>query len=409
MSAWLHIVGIGPALGAGLSPMALESLKAARTIICPERYHGFADGFSARVIPWREEYASIESSIEPYRGPDCTPVVMLVTGDPLWFSAGSVLADRLAGDDMIYHPQISAFQLAASRLHWPLDDTICASVLGSHRPAASLLPHLTHRARILALSSGSEATGAVIDLLITSGFGTSEVTLLGEMGYKGEIQETRTAAAWNRVLQPGEIPAFHVIAIACRAPNPAVPATRAPGLPDGLYDRNRKFTRSEVRAVTVAALEPSPHRVMWDLGTGMGSVAIEWLRLAGKSVVHAVDRDPERIAAAMENAHRLGAPSITFLTDSVQSAAETLTAAPDVVFIGGGLSHALVDTVMARLATPGRLVVNAVTLESESILTALHKSFGGELVRIGIARTTDVGHYRGWKQFMPVTQWRFRT
>ncbi|MCY4260669.1 MAG: cobalamin biosynthesis bifunctional protein CbiET, partial [Rhodobacteraceae bacterium] len=90
MSAWLHIVGIGPALGAGLSPMALESLKAARTIICPERYHGFADGFSARVIPWREEYASIESSIEPYRGPDCTPVVMLVTGDPLWFSAGSV-------------------------------------------------------------------------------------------------------------------------------------------------------------------------------------------------------------------------------------------------------------------------------------------------------------------------------
>lgn len=409
MTAWLHIVGVGPAMDASLSPPARRCLEAATTIICPHRYRDLAAHYPATVIEWCEEYRAIQTNLAPYSTPDHAPVVLLVTGDPLWFSAGSALADAFPCDALKYYPQVSAFQLAASRLHWPLDQTTCISVLGRRRPVRGLLPALAPHARILALSPGHETTGRVIRLLIESGYGESSLTLLGEMDSSDEVIETRMASGWQEHLALRAIPAFHVIAIVCRSTAPTLPATRAPGLPDTFYDSTRKFTRSEVRAVTVAALRPAPRKVLWDLGTGTGSVAIEWLRLATLGTVHAVDRDPDRIAGARANAQRLGVPSIAFLHDDVESAAAVLVPAPDAVFIGGGLSPKLVDIVLQRLVTHGRLVVNAVTLESESLLADLHRSHGGELVRIAVARSIPVGTYRGWKQFMPVTQWRFDT
>ncbi len=406
MTAWLDVVGVGPDMQASLSPTARGCLEAATTIICPSRYRALAAGYSATVIEWHREYRAIMTNLAPYNSPDHAPVVMLVTGDPLWYSAGSVLAEALPPHELRYHPQISAFQLAATRLHWPLDPVTCLSLLGTRRPVPSLRPSLAPHARILVLSAGHETTNSAIQLLCDSGYGGSTLTLLGEMGTPDETIETRTATGWQAQPPGPSMPACHVIAIACRATGPALPVSRAPGLPDAHYDSDRKFTRSEVRAVTVAALAPTPGQVLWDLGTGTGSVAIEWLRLATLGTVLAVDHDPERLGVARTNARRLGAPSITFVHADVGTAASTLAPDPDAVFIGGGLSSRLVDLVLGRLGTGGRLVANAVTLESESRLAALHRAHGGELVRIGVARATAVGDLRGWKPFMPVTQWR---
>jgi precorrin-6Y C5,15-methyltransferase (decarboxylating) len=107
---------------------------------------------------------------------------------------------------------------------------------------------------------------------------------------------------------------------------------------------------------------------------------------------------------ASRNALRLGTPRLALIDGRAPEALADLPP-PDAIFIGGGLSRPTADAALAALGPLGRLVANAVTLESEALLATLHAEHGGELTRLGLARAEPVGTRRGWRPAMPVTQW----
>jgi precorrin-6Y C5,15-methyltransferase (decarboxylating) len=220
-------------------------------------------------------------------------------------------------------------------------------------------------------------------------------------GGKERVRET-TAAEW----QANDIADLNTIAIECRPGPKARILHRGFGLPDDAFRHDGQLTKREIRAAALSALGPLHGELLWDIGAGCGSIAIEWLRHDRSLQAIAIERQPERAAMIRENAASLGTPNLKLIEAAVPDALENLPA-PDAVFIGGGIgAPGLVAKVWARLKPGGRLVAHAVTVESELALFAGYHAHGGEVTRLSIARMQPVGGYHGWKPLMPVTQWR---
>jgi precorrin-6Y C5,15-methyltransferase (decarboxylating) len=182
----------------------------------------------------------------------------------------------------------------------------------------------------------------------------------------------------------------------------------APGLDDRLFETDGQLTKREIRAVTLSALAPRHGELLWDIGIGSGSVAIEWLLCHPSLRAIGIEKAAERADRALRNAAALGMPELQIVRGSAPGALAGLPA-PDAVFIGGAVSD---DAVFAAawdaLKPGGRLVVNAVTLEGEAKLSRRFARLGGDLIRIDVARADSLGRLFGWRPAMPITQWRVR-
>ena len=225
------------------------------------------------------------------------------------------------------------------------------------------------------------------------------MTVMSSMGGAAEQRFDGIAESWDHV-----VPAFNTLAVECVAAPDAALLPRVPGLADDLFHHDGTMTKQEVRAATLAKLMPMRGALLWDIGTGCGSVAVEWMRAARYARAIGIEPRADRRAMAAENAIALGTPRLQLIDGEVPSALEGLEA-PDAVFIGGGLSVETFKAAWAALRPLGRLVANAVTLESEAQLIALHKEHGGQLVKLQIHRAEPVGTLTGWRPLMPVTQW----
>lgn len=198
---------------------------------------------------------------------------------------------------------------------------------------------------------------------------------------------------------------LNVVAIDCRASAEALRLGTVPGLPDEAYEHDGQLTKRHIRAATLGALAPAPGELLWDVGGGSGSIAIEWLRAHPSCRAVSVERDPVRAERITRNAERLGVPALEVVTGPAPAALAGLEA-PDAVFIGGGLTApGLLDACWEALRPGAALVANTVTLESEALLAERHKAHGGELVRLAVSHAVPVGGFTGWRQAMPVTQW----
>jgi precorrin-6Y C5,15-methyltransferase (decarboxylating) len=226
----------------------------------------------------------------------------------------------------------------------------------------------------------------------------SEITVLEALGSPDASRHD--GAASDTTWPTG---GFHTLAITCRADPGTRPLPRT-GLPDDAYEHDGQLTKREVRALTLARLDPRRGAILWDIGAGCGSIGIEWMRAAPDARAYAVEPDPARRAMATRNATRLGAPRLTLIEGRAPEALAGLPP-PDAVFVGGGLTRETVAAALAALRPFGRLVANAVTLETEALLASLHAEHGGDLTRIALARAEPLGRLRGWRPAMPVTQW----
>ena len=391
---WLHIVGIGEDGMEGLVPATRAAVEAAEIIIGGDRHHALTQSITAERLAWPHPFDALISTIEGLRG---RRVVILATGDPLWFSVGARIGRALDPSEIIYHPQLSAFQLAAARMGWSLPDVETLTVHG--RPVEQMIAFIQPDARLLVLTTGAETPAQIAAFLTQRGFGGSQMTVLAAMGGKDEARFDGTAESWDH-----DVPAFNTLAVECIAAPDAALLPRVPGLADSLFQSDGTMTKQEVRAATVAKLMPMRGALLWDIGTGCGSVAIEWMRAARYARAIGIEPRADRRAMAAANALALGAPKLELIDGTVPEALDGL-AAPDAIFIGGGLSRATFEAAWAALRPLGRLVANAVTLESEAELIALHKIYGGDLVKLSIHRAEPVGRMTGWRPSMPVTQW----
>jgi len=391
---WLHIVGIGEDGMGGLVPATRAVVEAAEIIIGGERHHTLTEGLTAKRLAWPHPFDALISTIEDLRG---KRVVILATGDPLWFSVGARIGRTIDPAEIIYHPQLSAFQLAAARMGWSLPDVETLTVHG--RPVEQMIAFIQPDAQLLVLTTGAETPAQIAAFLTARGFGQSRMTVLAAMGGKDEARFDGLAESWGH-----EVPAFNTLAVHCVAAPDAALLPRVPGLADGLFRSDGTMTKQEVRAATVAKLMPMRGALLWDIGCGCGSVAIEWMRAARYARAVGIEPRADRRAMAAANALALGVPKLALVEGLVPDALEGLEA-PDAIFIGGGLSRETFVSAWDALRPLGRLVANAVTLESEAELIALHKAHGGDLVKLSVHRAEPVGRLTGWRPLMPVTQW----
>ncbi|RAY16885.1 cobalamin biosynthesis bifunctional protein CbiET [Actinomadura craniellae] len=383
------VVGIGADGWAGLTEPARRAVEAADVVFGGTRQLAAlpAGGPESERVPWPSPLVpALPGLLAEHRGRE---IVVLASGDPMFYGVGTTLVRLLGGDRVRVLPHPSSISLACARLGWAMEEVEVVSAVG--RPLAALTAVLTPGRRILLLSAGAETPARVMKLLAEQGHGDSDVVLLERLGGPDE-----------RVGPPHDAPdPLNIVAVECRGPA----RSSVPGLPDDAYEHDGQLTKREVRAVTLARLAPVPGELLWDVGGGSGSIAIEWMRAHRSCRAVTVEARADRAERITANAAALGVPGLRVVHGRAPAALAGL-ATPDAIFIGGGITTSgMIETCWDALPSGGRLVANAVTLEGERVLADAYAGFGGDLVRIAINRASPVGGYTGWRAMMPVTQW----
>jgi precorrin-6B C5,15-methyltransferase / cobalt-precorrin-6B C5,C15-methyltransferase len=394
VSKWLAVIGIGEAGLSELSPLARGLVDRASLIVGGKRHLAMLDT-STPTLGWE---SPLENSIEAllqYRG---QPVCVLASGDPLCYGIGVTLLRYLPIAEMTIIPAPSTFSLACARLGWSLTAVETLSLCG--RSPDFLAAILAPGSQLLVLSAGADTPQIVADLLTQRGYGDSRLTVLENLGGTKENQITGIARSWPHAA----VADLNIIAIDCQIDPTTTRLNRQPGLPDTAYHHDGQLTKREVRSITLAALAPMPGELLWDVGAGCGSISIEWLRSHPRCQAIAIEQNPLRLAFITNNMVALGTPQLQLIQGQAPAALADLPT-PDAIFIGGGLTTpALLATCWAALRSGGRLVANAVTIDSELQLLQWHQQVGGELTRIAIQRTQTIGGFLGWQPLKPITQ-----
>ncbi len=395
---WLGLVGIGEDGLDGLTPAAREVVAQAAFVVGGKRHLALAGPLKVETMTWPSPIENALDAIEAHRG---RSVCVLASGDPFFFGVGAMLMRRFTADEMTSVPAPSAFALAASRLGWSQQD--CALLTLHGRPLEAIIPHLCPGARILALSWDDSTPAKLAALLTERRMGRSKLAICEAMGGPGE--RIRTTEAQDFALD--NIAALNTIALEVVADRGALILPRAAGLPDDWFEHDGQITKRDIRAMTMAHLAPQRGELLWDVGSGSGSVAIEWMLADPANKAVAIELRHDRAERIARNALNFGVSGLSVVTGEAPHVFGDL-GAPDAIFVGGGASTpGMIERARDALAEGGRLVVNAVTLETQAACVDWRARWGGELTQIAIAHAEPVGRYSGWRAAMPVVQWRF--
>ncbi|NED95540.1 precorrin-6y C5,15-methyltransferase (decarboxylating) subunit CbiE [Phytoactinopolyspora alkaliphila] len=397
----ITVVGIGADGWDGLPERVRSVVAAADVVVGGARHLGMIPSVDVRKVSWPKPFRDgLSELFERLRG---RRVVVLASGDPLVSGVGTTLVDLLGSDGVRVLPAVSSVALARARLGWAAERCETVSVVGRnvHRVSRALAPGR----RLLVLSSDAGTPTALAVVLAERGYGRSRMIVLENLGGKEERRVDGIAGRWAE--PPGA--ALNVVAIDCRLDPSARSLAASPGLPDDAFDHDGQLTKRDLRASALGRLAPMPGQLLWDVGAGSGSVAIEWMRVHPANRAVAIEADPARAARIGRNAERLGVPDLRVVTGTAPDALGGLepdVTKPDAIFVGGGVSReGVLPACVAALATGGRLVAHAVTLEAEMALARAYESHGGELTRHSVERASPLGGFTGWQPARTLTQW----
>ncbi|WP_296709692.1 precorrin-6y C5,15-methyltransferase (decarboxylating) subunit CbiE [Rhodoblastus sp.] len=395
---WLTLIGLGEDGRDGLSPAANAALAQATLVVGGARHLALVAPLACETRAWPSPMDQAYPQILARRG---EKVVVLASGDPFFYGVGSVLARFISAEEMSCLPAPSAFSLVASRLGWAQQD--CALVTLHGRPLERIIPHLFDNAKIIALSWDGATPGKLAALLARHGFGASRLTICENLG--GPREKLRAVLARDFTLE--DVAALNTIALDLVADRDAKILSRAPGLPDAFFEHDGQITKAEIRALTLSALAPRKGELLWDIGAGSGSVAIEFLLADEKNAAIAIEANAERAARIHRNALALGTPHLQVIEGRAPEALRDLPR-PQKIFIGGGVTApGLLDAALDALAPGGRLVANGVTLETQALLIARHGALGGDLISAQISRAEKLGGFFALRPALPIVQWTF--
>ncbi|MDE0057972.1 MAG: precorrin-6y C5,15-methyltransferase (decarboxylating) subunit CbiE [Defluviicoccus sp.] len=394
---WLAIIGVGEDGVEGLSPAALRAVAGAGAVFGGRRHLRLLEGtIRGEAVAWPSPIRDAIPRIAALRG---TPVAVLASGDPFHHGIGSVLAETIPAAEMAVHPAPSAFALAAGRMGWAVQDAALVSLCG--HPVETLVPLLQPGRRLLVLSADETTPRSVAQLLTAHGFGESRIAILESLGGPSErVRECRVADF--DIADAGRL---NTLAITVAAAPGARVVPLGAGLPDALFETDGMLTKREIRAVTLSSLAPRAGELLWDIGAGAGSVAIEWLLAHKANRAVAIERRADRAMRARENAAALGVPHLEVVSGEAPAALVGLPP-PDAAFVGGGIAGGAMEAAWRALPPGGRLVANAVTLEGELALGGFARETGGALTRLSVERLDRIGTMPGFRPALTVTQLR---
>ena len=393
MAPWLTVIGIGEDGFSGLGKQARRALLSATRIIgAPRQLALLPRCVTAEQLHWPSPF-----SLAPVLALRGEPVCVLASGDPMFYGVGASLARQLPAEELQVLSMPSSCALAAARLGWPLQDVQVVSVVA--RPLAALNAHLYSGVRLLVLSNDESSPAAIAAQLRERGFGPSRLQVFEHLGGPQERTLSGTADDWPHT----DIATLNLVAIECQASPDTPRLPRVAGLPDSAFRHDGQLTKRDVRAITLARLAPQPGELLWDVGAGCGSIGIEWMRAHPSCRTLAIEADEGRQGYIEHNRDTLGVPGLQLIRGKAPEALAGLER-PDAIFIGGGVTReGVLDLCWERLLPGGRLVANAVTLQSEVALGQFRDQHGGELTRIHIAHTQPLGSFDTWRQALPIT------
>ena len=385
------VVGIGADGMAGLSASSRAELLGAAVVYgSPRQLDLLDDTVAAPRRPWSSPMLpALERLFDDHPAGD---IHVVASGDPMLHGIGATLI-RVHGTERVQVlPHVSSVALACARMGWAAHDTETISLV-----TAPVHTAVRRGGRAVVLCRDAATPVELAEVLAETGRGASELTVLEQLDGPGERIRSGPADAWAAA-PPADIDDLNIIAVRY-LPDEHDPAA----LPDTAFRHDGQITKQTIRAVTLAALAPRPGQLLWDVGSGSGSIAVEWCRAAPGSRAVAFEADPERRERITANARAFGAPvEVRGAAPDDFDGAER----PDTIFVGGGLSaEHLLDECLARISGGGRLVANAVTAESEAILAHWHSRLGGEMARFQHYHAEPLGGFTGWRPQMPITQW----
>ncbi|EFQ65835.1 precorrin-6Y C5,15-methyltransferase (decarboxylating) [Pseudomonas fluorescens WH6] len=393
MSPWLTVVGIGEDGFKGLGRNARHALLRATRIIGAQRQ---LDLLPVCIRGERQLWPS-PFSLEPVLAKRGEPVCVLASGDPMLYGVGVSLARQITAEELLILPAPSSVSLAAARLGWPLQDVVTLSVVA--RPFAAINAHLASGVRLLVLSNDGGSPALIAALLTEAGFGPSRLAVFEHLGGANERRLDGLAADWQHLSTAD----LNLVAIDCLASSDTPRLSRLAGLPDSAFRHDGQLTKRDVRAMTLARLAPMPGELLWDVGAGSGSIGIEWMRTHPSCRALAIEADEGRQGLIEHNRDALGVPGLHLVRGTAPDALHGLPT-PDAIFIGGGVTRdGVLDACWQQLRPGGRLVANAVTLQSEMTLMNWRAQHGGELTRIHVAQAQPLGEFDTWRQALPIT------
>ncbi|WP_263264977.1 precorrin-6y C5,15-methyltransferase (decarboxylating) subunit CbiE [Pseudomonas sp. RIT-PI-S] len=393
MLPWLTIIGIGEDGYPGLGKQARHALLQANLIMgAPRQLALLPACLSAERLPWPKPF-----SLEPVLQRRGTPVCVLASGDPMFHGVGASLARQLPPSELRVFSAPSSPSLAAARLGWALADTPVLSLVG--RSPALLNRYLHDGTRLLVLASDGHTPAEVAQRLCATGFDASTLHVFEHLGGPQERCLRATAGQWQHHTTAD----LNLIALELVAGPDARPLACVPGLPDAAFSHDGQLTKRDVRALTLGRLAPRPGQLLWDVGAGCGSIGIEWMRAHPSCQAIAIEANDGRQGLIERNRDALGVPGLQLIPGRAPAALEGLPR-PDAIFIGGGVTaEGVLAGCWKALKPGGRLVANAVTLESEMALFNWQALHGGELVRIQVAQARPLGNFHTWGQALPIT------
>ncbi len=393
---WLSILGIGEDGVEGLTPAARVLVSSAELVVGGERHLALAASLiRGETIAWPRPLSAGLDAVVARRG---RSVTVLASGDPFEHGVGVQLAQRVPTDEIVCLPAPSAVSLACARLGWARAEATVVSLCG--RPLARLAPWLQPGRRVLVLCADAGTPAAVAAYLAERGFGHSRLHLLEALGGPDERISQYLAGEFDASPHPLNLLGLEIVT----GPSAKV-IPLASGLDDALFEHDGQITKREIRALTLSALAPRAGEGLWDIGCGSGSVSIEWMLRHPANTAIGLEPDPVRAARAARNAVALGVPDLNIVQARAPEGLAGLQP-PDAVFLGGGARDAAtIGIAWNALVAGGRLVANAVTIETEAALVAARETYGGTLTRLSVERLDAVGRLHAFRPAMSVTQW----
>ncbi len=401
MSTKVTVVGIGADGWDGLPRSSQRLVQDAQVVLGGQRHLEMLPSLSAMLEPWPSPLLDgLPLVLEKYHG---KRIVVIASGDPLVSGIATNLINLLGPENVEVQPGVSSVSLARARMGWSAESCDTVTVVGRDHDVVRRF--LSPGRRLVVLSSDGTSPTEIADRLIDAGFGPSRMVVLSNLGSSQERRTEKRADTWGSV----KAPELNVVCVECRpdghAPKVMPAFTTVPGLPDDAFENDGQITKRDLRISALSRLAPCPGELLWDLGAGAGSIAIEWLRADPRCRAIAVERDDSRIEMIRRNASKLGVPALKTLHGQVPESLHGLPT-PDAIFVGGGATAVgTIEQCWAALAPGGRLVVHAVTLETEAAILEHHRRLGGELTRIMVETAAPLGGFTGWSPARAIVQW----
>ncbi|MDO8445309.1 MAG: precorrin-6y C5,15-methyltransferase (decarboxylating) subunit CbiE [Deltaproteobacteria bacterium] len=402
MQSKVFIVGMGVEGKESLSKKSLELVQSASLLIGGERHLDEFPEFKGERFVLKANLKEMLGCITPpnplftKEGVTGGGVVVLASGDPGLFGIADYLIRNLGRDEVEIIPNVSAMQWAFAKAKVSWND---ARIVSSHgRGMDKVLEAAREAEKIGIFTSNGDEPSEIAKLLIDNGLKDFTAYICEDLGMEtekvsempvSEIVGKSFAALnvmvllrqWSVVSDQGSV-------------KDAEKFKTLFGLPDSDFTHSKGLiTKQEIRAVTLAKLGLRDDSVVWDIGAGSGSVGIEAARLARNGKVFAIEKEPERVANIRENLKKFEVNNLYVFEGKAPQGLESF-ADPDAVFIGGsgGNISDILDVVKRRLRPSGRIVINAITLETlhEATTGLKERGFDVDVVSLNIARSKDL-------------------